>query len=143
MKKFLSICIVPVLALFVTSSALSGAPKKHLGIATYSVKGLESDIEGSFKALADDKTLPHQIPIPETFVGAFQYALQLALGLPIGFESCSSGVVFSFEFSDALFEVGDQTGFSNRFLQENGRWIAGSVVTLDDGRVVLFGGHGG
>lgn len=28
--------------------------KKHLGIATYSVKGLESDIEGSFKALADD-----------------------------------------------------------------------------------------
>lgn len=29
-------------------------PKKHLGIATYSVKGLESDIEGAFKALADD-----------------------------------------------------------------------------------------
>jgi len=28
-------------------------PKKHLGIATYSVKGLESDIEGSLKALAD------------------------------------------------------------------------------------------
>lgn len=44
------------MALTVTSSALYGAPdsKKHLGIATYSVKGLESDIEGSFKALADD-----------------------------------------------------------------------------------------
>lgn len=56
MKKFLCISVISVLALFVVSSALSGAPrsKKHLGIATYSVKGLESDIEGSFKALADD-----------------------------------------------------------------------------------------
>ena len=55
MKNILSLCIVTVLALFV-SSDLSGAngPKKHLGIATYSVKGLESDIEGSFKALAAD-----------------------------------------------------------------------------------------
>lgn len=32
----------------------NGALRKHLGIATYSVKGLESDIEGSLKALADD-----------------------------------------------------------------------------------------
>jgi sugar phosphate isomerase/epimerase len=39
--------------LLATSSNLSGAKKKHLGIATYSVKGLESDIEGSFKSLAD------------------------------------------------------------------------------------------
>jgi sugar phosphate isomerase/epimerase len=56
MKNFLSLCGVVFLALFATSSVLSGAsaPKKHLGIATYSVKGLESDIEGSFKALADD-----------------------------------------------------------------------------------------
>jgi sugar phosphate isomerase/epimerase len=56
MKNILCLCAAAVMALFVTSSALSGAPgpKKHLGIATYSVKGLESDIEGSFKALADD-----------------------------------------------------------------------------------------
>lgn len=56
MRNFLCLCILAFVALFVTSSALSGAPgpKKHLGIATYSVKGLESDIEGSFKALADD-----------------------------------------------------------------------------------------
>lgn len=56
MKNVLYLCVVAALALFVTSSALYGAfsPKKHLGIATYSVKGLESDIEGSFKALADD-----------------------------------------------------------------------------------------
>jgi sugar phosphate isomerase/epimerase len=48
--------MIAFLSLFVASSALYGAktPKKHLGIATYSVKGLESDIEGSFKALAAD-----------------------------------------------------------------------------------------
>jgi len=56
MKKALCLFTVTILAVFVTSSSLSGAngPKKHLGIATYSVKGLESDIEGAFKALADD-----------------------------------------------------------------------------------------
>jgi predicted xylose isomerase-like sugar epimerase len=56
MRKFSCLVVASVLALSVTVPALSGppAPKKHLGIATYSVKGLESDIEGSFKALADD-----------------------------------------------------------------------------------------
>ena len=56
MKNFLTFCLIATLALFVTSSAVSGAsgPKKHLGIATYSVKGLETDIEGAFKSLADD-----------------------------------------------------------------------------------------
>jgi sugar phosphate isomerase/epimerase len=56
MKRFLSLVMASVLVLSVTSQAVSGipAPKKHLGIATYSVKGLESDIEGAFKALADD-----------------------------------------------------------------------------------------
>jgi sugar phosphate isomerase/epimerase len=56
MRNFLCFCAVAVVTLFVTSSALSGVPgpQKHFGIATYSVKGLESDIEGSFKALAED-----------------------------------------------------------------------------------------
>lgn len=57
MMKKLSQLVIPVLVLVLTTSAaLSGAngPKKHLGIATYSVKGIESDVEGSFKALADD-----------------------------------------------------------------------------------------
>jgi len=55
MKNILWFCVTLILTLFVTSSALFGAdnPKKHLGIATYSVKGLESDIEGSLKALSD------------------------------------------------------------------------------------------
>jgi sugar phosphate isomerase/epimerase len=56
MRKILCLCVPAVMMLFVTSTALYGTPysKKHLGIATYSVKGLESDIEGSFKSLADD-----------------------------------------------------------------------------------------
>jgi sugar phosphate isomerase/epimerase len=53
MKNFLSVSVLTILAMLGTVSALSGAPKKHLGIATYSVKGLESDIEGSLKSLAD------------------------------------------------------------------------------------------
>ena len=51
MKKILCLVLASVLVLSVTSNAQS---KKHLGIATYSVKGLESDLEGSFKSLADD-----------------------------------------------------------------------------------------
>jgi sugar phosphate isomerase/epimerase len=57
MKNLLGIKVLVLLALFISSLTISGAvpPKnKHLGIATYSVKGLESDVKGSFKALADD-----------------------------------------------------------------------------------------
>jgi sugar phosphate isomerase/epimerase len=56
MKNILCLCVMTVMVLVVTTSTMSGTqqPKKHLGIATYSVKGLESDIEGSFKSLADD-----------------------------------------------------------------------------------------
>lgn len=56
MRKVIHSFSSVLIVLFVISGIISGAagPKKHLGIATYSVKGLESDIEGSFKALADD-----------------------------------------------------------------------------------------
>ncbi|MFZ2339961.1 MAG: sugar phosphate isomerase/epimerase [Bacteroidales bacterium] len=56
MKKTSLVTYVLVLALLVPFASLEGAPKakkKQIGIATYSVKGLESDIEGSLKALAD------------------------------------------------------------------------------------------
>ena len=55
MKKFIYSGIAAILVLSMTFSSLSGKPgaKKNLGIATYSVKGLESDIEGSFKSLAE------------------------------------------------------------------------------------------
>jgi sugar phosphate isomerase/epimerase len=54
MKKILNFyftAFLMVAVVFLTSCGPSG---KHLGIATYSVKGIESDIEGSFQALADD-----------------------------------------------------------------------------------------
>jgi sugar phosphate isomerase/epimerase len=56
MKKILCFCTLAVVALFLTSSLLSGAtvPKKRMGIQVYSVKGFESDVTGSLKALADD-----------------------------------------------------------------------------------------
>lgn len=70
-----------------------------------SFAGMQS--EHGFKTLADNKSICDQIPIPETFVGAFQYALQLVLRVLKSFQSCTGGVVFSFEFSDALFEFGN------------------------------------
>jgi len=56
MKSFLRTYAIVLMALFVASSAFSSEPgpkEKQLGIATYSVKGLESDIEGSFKILQE------------------------------------------------------------------------------------------
>jgi sugar phosphate isomerase/epimerase len=56
MKNFLCFCMVAAITLFTAGSSLSGAsaPKKHMGIQVYSVKGFESDVTGSLKALADD-----------------------------------------------------------------------------------------
>jgi sugar phosphate isomerase/epimerase len=56
MKKFLLFDVAVLLVLLITSMTLSGATaqKKHMGIQVYSVKGFESDVPGSLKALADD-----------------------------------------------------------------------------------------
>ncbi len=56
MKKFFSLFVVAVMTLFITSSSLSGAaaPKKHMGVQVYSVKGFETDVPGSLKTLADE-----------------------------------------------------------------------------------------
>jgi sugar phosphate isomerase/epimerase len=56
MKKLLYSCLAAVLMLSISFPVLYGAhgADKHIGIATYSVKGLETDIEGTFKALAED-----------------------------------------------------------------------------------------
>ena len=50
MKKILYSCIAALSVLLM----ISCSSEKQLGIATYSVKGLESDIEGSFQSLAND-----------------------------------------------------------------------------------------
>lgn len=56
MKKILQITGTLFLVTLMVSAKPGNSEKagKQLGIATYSVKGLESDIEGSFKALAED-----------------------------------------------------------------------------------------
>jgi len=52
MKKIPTLSYVFSLVLFSTV-LISCNPRKQLGIATYSVKGIESDIEGSFRSLAE------------------------------------------------------------------------------------------
>lgn len=56
MKKLLITFTAAVFILLMPSLKMSGSsdPTKQLGIATYSIKGLETDIEGSFKSLAED-----------------------------------------------------------------------------------------
>jgi sugar phosphate isomerase/epimerase len=105
MKKFLCISVISVLALFVVSSALSGAPrsKKHLGIATYSVKGLESDIEGSFKALADDGYVVMEISnynAGKGTVAGYKPAEYAALAEKYGLDIISSHARAKFDVKD-------------------------------------------
>ena len=56
MKNIFRINVAVLVVLFITSMGLYGAtaPKKHMGVQVYSVKGFESDVSGSLKALADD-----------------------------------------------------------------------------------------
>jgi sugar phosphate isomerase/epimerase len=57
MKTFMRTYLFVLMALFIVSSVFAKEPglkKKQIGIATYSVKGLESDIEGAFKSLQED-----------------------------------------------------------------------------------------
>lgn len=56
MKNFLCLCIVAAMTLLAAGSSLSGAsaPKKHMGVQVYSVKGFETDVAGSLKTLADE-----------------------------------------------------------------------------------------
>jgi sugar phosphate isomerase/epimerase len=106
MKNLLCISVLSVLALFVTSSALSGAPnpKKHLGIATYSVKGLESDIEGSFKALADDGYTVMEISnynAGKGTVAGYKPAEYATLAKKYGLDIISSHARTKFDVKDA------------------------------------------
>ena len=57
MQTFLRIPTFLAVAILFASTTFAEAPlkkKKQLGIATYSVKGLETDIEGAFKSLQQD-----------------------------------------------------------------------------------------
>src|SRR4030042_1954820 len=106
MKNFLCIGAVAVLALFVTSSALSGEPnqkKMHLGIDTYSVKGLESDIEGSLKALAEDGYVVMEISnynAGNGTVAGYKPAEYAALAEKYGLDIISSHARAKFDVKD-------------------------------------------
>jgi len=105
MKKSLVLCVVAVLSLFFTSSVSFGAsnPKKHIGIATYSVKGLESNIEGAFKALADDGYVVMEISNYDAntgLVAGYKPADYAALARKYGMEIISSHARGKFDVKD-------------------------------------------
>jgi sugar phosphate isomerase/epimerase len=105
MKKSLVLCVVAVLSLFFTTSASFGAliAKKHIGIATYSVKGLESNIEGAFKALADDGYVVMEISNYDAntgLVAGYKPADYAALAKKYGMEIISSHARGKFDVKD-------------------------------------------
>jgi sugar phosphate isomerase/epimerase len=108
MKNFLCLCVMTAMTLAGTSSLLSGAnaPKKHLGIQVYSVKGFESNIPGSLKALADDGYVVMEIANYDAntgLVGGYKPAEFATLVKKYGMEVISS-------HARAKFDVMDEAG---------------------------------
>jgi sugar phosphate isomerase/epimerase len=84
----------------------TGVEKKQLGIATYSVKGLESDIEGAFQALADDGYVVMEISnynAAEGTVAGYTPAEYAALAETYGLDIISS-------HASAMMDVNDVEG---------------------------------
>ncbi len=105
MKKTLHSGITALMVLLVLLSTSCGTTKtkKHLGIATYSVKGLESDIEGAFKALADDGYVVMEISnydASKGTVAGYSPADYAALAEKYGMKIISSHVRSKFDVSD-------------------------------------------
>ena len=105
MKRIVPVIFTTLLVLFITSGFFMEASgqKKHLGIATYSVKGLESDIEGSFKALADDGFVVMEISnydAAKGTVAGYKPADYAALAKKYGIAIISSHARASFDVKD-------------------------------------------
>ena len=105
MKNCLWVSVFTLFSLFLTTASVSdaAAQKKHLGIATYSVKGLESDIEGSFKSLADDGYVVMEISNYNTTTGlvaGYKPTEYAALAEKYGIDIMSSHVRAKFDVSD-------------------------------------------
>lgn len=105
MKRILQLAAAAILVMLVTSVTFTGyaAQKKQLGIATYSVKGLESDIEGSFKALADDGYVVMEISnynAGNGTVAGFKPADYAALAEKYGLDIISSHARAKFDVKD-------------------------------------------
>jgi len=99
--KAFAISLVAVLMVLVS---LTGCQKgKYLGIATYSVKGLESDIEGSFQSLADDGYTVMEISnynAAEGTVAGYAPADYAALAAKYGLDIISSHARAKFDVND-------------------------------------------
>jgi sugar phosphate isomerase/epimerase len=106
MKKLLILCFT-VLTVFsgtVFTAKGEDGHKKHLGIATYSVKGLESDVEGSLKALAADGYTVMEISnydAAKGTVAGYRPAEYAALAKKYGLEIISSHARAKFDAKDA------------------------------------------
>jgi len=105
MKKtlHLGISALMVLLVLLITSCGTTKTKKHLGIATYSVKGLESDIEGSFKALEDDGYVVMEISnydASKGTVAGYAPADYAALAEKYGMKIISSHVRAEFDVND-------------------------------------------
>lgn len=97
---------VPALLLLSAACVTFTACKKEvkqLGIATYSVEGLESDVEGSFKALADDGYTVMEIwkyNAKEGTVNGYAPADYAALAEKYGLDIISSHASAKFDVQD-------------------------------------------
>ena len=103
MKKSLFLNMVAALLVIASVAIAGNAPKKHLGIATYSVKGLESNIEGAFKALADDGYVVMEISNYDANTGliaGYKPADYAALAKKYGMEIISSHARGKFDVKD-------------------------------------------
>lgn len=105
MKKNLQLAVTALLVMITASVSVYGfaETKKQLGIATYSVKGLESDIEGSFKALAEDGYVVMEISnynASNGTVAGYKPAEYASLAKKYGLEIISSHARSKFDVSD-------------------------------------------
>ena len=106
MKTFLRIPALALVVLMLGSSAFAETPvkkKKQLGIATYSVKGLESDIEGAFKSLQKDGYVVMEISnynAKEGTVAGYSPVEYAALAEKYGMDIISSHARAKFDVND-------------------------------------------
>ncbi len=102
MKKVLFLGLLSLLTLSIFAAS-GDKPKKHLGIATYSVKGLESDIEGSLKSLADAGYVTVEISnynAQNGTVAGYKPADYAALAAKFGLKIISSHARAKFDVKD-------------------------------------------
>ena len=106
MKTLLRIPTLVVAVFLVASSTFAEEPaakKKQLGIATYSVKGLESDLEGAFKSLQEDGYVLMEIAnynAREGTVAGYSPSDYAALVKKFGMDIISSHARASFDADD-------------------------------------------